>query len=250
MIFVLAILMLGFRILPRGLIGLGVDCLNFPNTSFTAIVSSRTGGVCNFGRSTRTLGRSYLGLLRCKNPQNGGGVKRYNIHEFSTSKQENEADTEGKNQVIINDSRYLVMGNVVHYCRGSSEDALCDVLDNAVRLSGGSIPPSSLLVLGSIWYASGEFSNPTNSKLNSALVKPVRLNPSSAPLQLNAGDYMRVHFNPRRFPIPPSSITVVRSDENLGYMVVDKPRGLPCHPTVDNAEENLVEMLGGGEEGR
>ncbi|GMI43072.1 hypothetical protein TrCOL_g2455 [Triparma columacea] len=229
--------------------GLGVESLLLPRITPYKKVTTWGGRFYSFGRSTRTHGRPCVGLLQSENRNNVAGVKRYNIHEFSTgsTRGKGENGDNGEGEVIINDSRYLIVGNVVHYCRGSSDEVFYDVLENAVSLSSGSVSPAELLNLGSIWYASGEFSKPANSKLNSAFVKPVRLNQSSAPLHLKVGDYMRIHFNPRRFPTPPS-ITVMRSDERMGFMVVDKPRGLPCHPTVDNAKENLVEMMGG--EGR
>lgn len=50
-------------------------------------------------------------------------------------------------------------------------------------------------------------------------------------------DYLRIHTNPRRYPrIPLVKRVIIETDDIL---IVDKPSGLPCHPTVDNLRENL-----------
>lgn len=54
-----------------------------------------------------------------------------------------------------------------------------------------------------------------------------------------AGTYLRLHSRPRRFQVPPdlsSRVIFANSD----FLVLDKPAGVPCHPTVDNKIENLV----------
>src|SRR5262245_1575659 len=61
---------------------------------------------------------------------------------------------------------------------------------------------------------------------------------------ISAGDYVRVHTRPRRFPtaaIEWRETVIVESDE---YLVVDKPALVPVHATLDNARENLVDCLG------
>lgn len=50
-------------------------------------------------------------------------------------------------------------------------------------------------------------------------------------------DYLRIHSNPRRFPFS-GTIPVVFENEDL--IILDKPVGIPCHPTVDNTQENLI----------
>ena len=59
-------------------------------------------------------------------------------------------------------------------------------------------------------------------------------------LSLNEGQYLRVHTKPRRFPKEKRSGSTKVVWENENYLVVDKPHGLPCHPTVDNLHENLL----------
>jgi 23S rRNA pseudouridine1911/1915/1917 synthase len=55
-------------------------------------------------------------------------------------------------------------------------------------------------------------------------------------LPINAGDYVRAHLKPKRFPSVLPRILKIDSD----YVVVDKPHGLPTHPTVDNLHENAL----------
>lgn len=51
---------------------------------------------------------------------------------------------------------------------------------------------------------------------------------------------IRVHTSPRRFPNP-GKIQVL--EENEDFIIVDKPHGIPVHPTVDNIKENLQYYL-------
>lgn len=57
------------------------------------------------------------------------------------------------------------------------------------------------------------------------------------------GAYIRVHTKPRRFPKNTYNWDerTVFSDEN--FIVIDKPPGLPVHPSVDNCLENLQTYL-------
>ncbi len=62
-------------------------------------------------------------------------------------------------------------------------------------------------------------------------------------MQIKLGSYVRVHQNPRRFPIENFDLRKTLLFENEDFLIVDKPAGLPVHPTVDNAEENLAFLL-------
>lgn len=55
--------------------------------------------------------------------------------------------------------------------------------------------------------------------------------------ELKVDDYLRIHTKPRRFPLA-KKIPVVFENQDL--MILDKPSGIPCHPTVDNQLENLI----------
>ena len=60
---------------------------------------------------------------------------------------------------------------------------------------------------------------------------------------LSPRQYIRVHLDPKRFPV--GSIdwqaTVVHHDED--FIVVNKPAGIPVHATVDNQVENVIHQL-------
>src|SRR5687768_14095660 len=53
---------------------------------------------------------------------------------------------------------------------------------------------------------------------------------------------VRVHTKPRRFTRPVAWHERVLH-ETTDFVIVDKPSGLPCHPTVDNLQENLLIQL-------
>jgi 23S rRNA pseudouridine1911/1915/1917 synthase len=55
---------------------------------------------------------------------------------------------------------------------------------------------------------------------------------------LKPGDVLRVHFRPKRFPA--SEIPILYQDDDV--VIVDKPAGLPTHPTLDNALENAAAL--------
>lgn len=60
---------------------------------------------------------------------------------------------------------------------------------------------------------------------------------------LQAGDYVRIHLNPKRYPVDFDwTKLVVRETDD--FVVANKPPGLPVPPTVDNLVENLSVQLG------
>lgn len=59
-------------------------------------------------------------------------------------------------------------------------------------------------------------------------------------LEIPIGSYLRVHTRPRRFPVQNldwKSRVVSESDD---FLILNKPEGIPCHPTVDNYFENCL----------
>lgn len=59
---------------------------------------------------------------------------------------------------------------------------------------------------------------------------------------LSVGDRVRVHLEPRRYDLPKFLKSRIKK-ENDGYLLVDKPSGLPVHALVDNLRENLIAGL-------
>ncbi|MCX6103720.1 MAG: RNA pseudouridine synthase [Proteobacteria bacterium] len=60
---------------------------------------------------------------------------------------------------------------------------------------------------------------------------------------LQRGDALRVHRNPRRF-FPEDSHWKQRIIANhTDYLIINKPAGIPVHPTCDNNKENLLALL-------
>jgi len=60
---------------------------------------------------------------------------------------------------------------------------------------------------------------------------------------VQAGEYVRVHMDPKRFAVAHISWRETLIHENDDFLVVNKPRGIPVHATVDNGHENLVHQL-------
>lgn len=57
------------------------------------------------------------------------------------------------------------------------------------------------------------------------------------------GDVLRVHQNPRRFNKKLFQYPKCLILEHADFIIINKPSGLPVPPTVDNAQENLVQFL-------
>jgi 23S rRNA pseudouridine1911/1915/1917 synthase len=57
---------------------------------------------------------------------------------------------------------------------------------------------------------------------------------------VHAEDVIRVHFSPKRYPLDRQDLKARIIHENDEFIIVDKPSGLPMHPTLDNLAENLI----------
>lgn len=57
------------------------------------------------------------------------------------------------------------------------------------------------------------------------------------------GQYLRVHPNPRRYPAEAIAWRETVQFENDDLLVLNKPPGLPCCPTVDNQHENVLQSV-------
>ena len=62
-------------------------------------------------------------------------------------------------------------------------------------------------------------------------------------VQLTVDDSLRVHQNPRRFRTDLLKYPECLIAEYKDFIIVNKPSGLPVPPTVDNVQENLVQLL-------
>jgi 23S rRNA pseudouridine1911/1915/1917 synthase len=60
---------------------------------------------------------------------------------------------------------------------------------------------------------------------------------------LNPGQYVRVHFDPKRFPVAGIDWRAAILHEDESFLVLNKPPGIPVHPTLDNGIENVVHQL-------
>lgn len=107
---------------------------------------------------------------------------------------------------------------------------------------------AALIHLGSVWYL------PASAPRDPAYgVKPKRLTAEDANQILEARDYLRIHHDPRRFPvvddydwakgIDEKRGVIVAADAAKGWLVIDKPAGVPVHMTVDNAQENVASCI-------
>lgn len=61
--------------------------------------------------------------------------------------------------------------------------------------------------------------------------------------QIEEGTYLRVHQNPRRFPVQVFQWPEQKVFENSDFVVVNKPSGLPVPATVDNIQENMSSLI-------
>ncbi len=57
---------------------------------------------------------------------------------------------------------------------------------------------------------------------------------------LKPDDVLRIHPRPRRYPKPFVHFQELIVGETVDFWVIDKPAGVPVHPTLDNLHENLL----------
>ena len=106
----------------------------------------------------------------------------------------------------------------------------------AALLHGGqcepSLPAKELLDLGAVWYKN------LNSSCGSG---ESRIRRAELGTSVRAGDFLRVHTDPKRYCIATLNERIVHDESE--YIIVDKPAGVPVHPTVDNSKENVIACL-------
>lgn len=120
------------------------------------------------------------------------------------------------------------------------------------------LSPIELLALGSVWYLSVSAAPPNMDRFDpSNGMKPRRLTVGDWNTTVQKGDYLRVHFDPRRFcetnrwnwgcnadNDEGKPGVIVARDDNAGYMIIDKPSNVPVHARVDNLLENVASSVG------
>jgi 23S rRNA-/tRNA-specific pseudouridylate synthase len=60
---------------------------------------------------------------------------------------------------------------------------------------------------------------------------------------LSPGQYVRVHLQPRRFPVDDIDWRGTVVHHAADFIVVNKPAGIPVHATLDNQVENVLHQL-------
>jgi len=60
---------------------------------------------------------------------------------------------------------------------------------------------------------------------------------------LSPGDTLRIHWQPKHFPVDHIDIQDNLIEETKDYLLINKPAGLPVHATLDNAHENLISLV-------
>jgi 23S rRNA pseudouridine1911/1915/1917 synthase len=61
--------------------------------------------------------------------------------------------------------------------------------------------------------------------------------------KLEKGTYLRLHLQPRRFPVTEIDWDNVVIHEGSDFVVVNKPVGIPVHASVDNLQDNVLHQL-------
>lgn len=132
---------------------------------------------------------------------------------------------------------------VHHVLVGESarNQTLLDVVDRKlVENNTTKYTAQELLDLQSIWYMEA-------SKLDLEGAKPQR---AECDIPVHTSDYLRIHHSPRRYETDSHSwkrkdtdSVIVHDGRRRGYLVIDKPAGIPVHKTVDNGVENVAHAL-------
>jgi 23S rRNA pseudouridine1911/1915/1917 synthase len=92
------------------------------------------------------------------------------------------------------------------------------IVDIVADLLGDDVLAANLTALGAVWIE-GSRATATSIAVQDAV--------------------LRLHTDPRRYS-PPTDWRSRIVDESEEYVVIDKPAGLPVHPTLDNAIENAL----------
>jgi 23S rRNA pseudouridine1911/1915/1917 synthase len=62
-------------------------------------------------------------------------------------------------------------------------------------------------------------------------------------LKLDKGTYLRLHLEPKRFPVESVDWKKVIVHRTKDYLIINKPAGIPVHASVDNLQDNVLHQL-------
>ncbi len=108
---------------------------------------------------------------------------------------------------------------VIH-CRCEKPEDLISFIETHIK--DFSYTPQELLELGSVYV------NHHRALTNRGLIP---------------ADYVRIHRKPRRFGVKDILWKERVIFENELFLILNKPAEVPCHPTVDNIQENVLKSL-------
>ena len=176
-----------------------------------------------------------------------GGTKPFSEYATHVRVGEKDAPTTVAN-AIFNSMQTAHGPDVVVESSSGDDDSSLNIPRQSQQLN-----PRQLLQLGAIWYLSAEDYQHNQNQIPNSIVKPSRLVLENATVELQVGDYLRIHHTPRRFMqvynsswnafgvTSPSSV-IVQSGSS-GFWIINKPPLVPVHGTVDNVIENVVNQL-------
>ena len=98
--------------------------------------------------------------------------------------------------------------------------SLVGIVSRELSREPGDLPALDLIELGAVYVN------------DLRVLDPARI--------VSAGESLRLHTSPRRFPRPPEIRILAETSDTL---LVEKPAGVPSEPTVDNARETLIAAL-------
>lgn len=126
----------------------------------------------------------------------------------------------------------------------SDRKQLISAIVSAALPKDGSFSASSLLQLGAVYHnrsvskSSSSFQHEGNDRNQVYKWKRVRIDQTVLP-----NDDLRVYSVPWRYPVSDIDWTkrILFNEED--FIVIDKPAGIPSHPTTDNFVENVLYLL-------
>jgi len=233
------------------------DVLEYHDDSISSTRSSKS--------TTTTCGEIIQWVLKAEKDRKHQPPETEDTHSASSSTDQN-SQLDQEEQLRIQ----------TEYKEGEQVSTSLKVLDPAYRHNPALYPQDShnntrtnlnvaqLLALGSVWYLPLSSSTKSSSTIDrfdpKCGVKPTRLNIGDWNKTIKSGEYLRIHFDPRRFvdtnlydwgttdgilnETSGKMGVVVARDDKAGYIIINKPCNIPVHARVDNVLENVASGIG------